>query len=354
VPLRVSAPRPQLSPPPPLAQPIAEDESAADRPLVLVVEDDDGARELLRSYLSGAGYRVAAVADGPSGLQQARALRPAAILLDVLLPGLDGFAITRRLKAEARTATIPVVLVTGLHERADRLRGLEAGADEFLTKPVDRVELLARVRSLLRLKRLRDAREARAVVQATYLATVKVLAGAIEMRDPSATGHAERVAALAVSIGRELGWDAYQLAALELGATLHDVGKIAVAEHVLRKPGPLDPTEWEQVRRHPERGARLLEAIPSLRAPVSCVLRHQEQYDGQGYPDGLIGEAIPPEARVVAVADTFAAMTSERPYRKALRPEAAMAEIERAAGTQFDPEIVAAFRRVMQSGGLGL
>jgi putative two-component system response regulator len=301
-----------------------------------------------------AGYRVAAVADGPRGLQQARALRPAAILLDVLLPGLDGFAITRRLKAEARTATIPIVLVTGLHERADRLQGLEAGADEFLTKPVDRVELLARVRSLLRLKRLRDAREARSVVQATYLATVKVLAGAIEMRDPSASGHAERVATLAVGIGRELGWDADQLAALELGATLHDVGKIAVAEHVLQKPGPLDPTEWEEVRRHPERGARLLEAIPFLQSPLTCVLRHQERYDGRGYPDGLIGDAIPPEARVVAVADTFAAITSDRPYRKALRPEAAMAEIERGAGTQFDPEVVAAFLRAMQAGGLGL
>jgi len=353
IPLRV-VPLAQPASPSPVVDRPAEEETAADNPLLLVVEDDDGARDLLRSYLAGAGYRVAAVADGPSGLQQARALRPAAILLDVLLPGLDGFAITRRLKADARTATIPIVLVTGLRERADRLQGLEAGADEFLTKPVDRVELLARVRSLLRLKRLRDEREARAVVQATYLATVKVLASAIETRDPAAAGHAERVAALAVAIGRELGWDADQLAALELGATLHDVGKIAVAEHVLRKPGPLDPTEWEQVRRHPERGARLLEAVPFLQAPLSCVLHHQERYDGQGYPDGLAGEAIPPEARVVAVADTFAAMTTERSYRKALLPAAAVAEIERGAGTQFDPEVVAAFLRAVQSGGLGL
>jgi response regulator RpfG family c-di-GMP phosphodiesterase/anti-sigma regulatory factor (Ser/Thr protein kinase) len=348
LPLRVAAPR-QLVIPPPLVEPAAEDAAAADQPLLLVVEDDACARDLLRSYLSTAGYRVAAVADGTSGLQQARALRPAAILLDVMLPGLDGFAITRRLKAEARTATIPIVLVTGLSERADRLRGLEAGADEFLTKPVDRVELLARVRSLLRLKRLRDEREARSVVQATYLATLKVLAGAIETRDPSASGHAERVAALAVAIGRELGWDADQLAALELGATLHDVGKITVAEHVLRKPGPLDDAEWEQVRRHPERGARLLEGVPVLEQSLDCVLHHQERYDGGGYPNGLAGDAIPLEARVVAVADTFATMTSDRPYRKALRPETAVAEIERGAGTQFDPTVVAAFLRAVQS-----
>jgi HD-GYP domain-containing protein (c-di-GMP phosphodiesterase class II) len=186
-------------------------------------------------------------------------------------------------------------------------------------------------------------RERRGEVQEAYLTTVKVLAAAVETRDPYTGGHVERVALYAVAIGRELGWEAERLATLEMGAALHDVGKIGIEDRVLRKPGRLDDEEWAQMRQHPRMGARLLEQVPFLGASVGCALRHHERFDGGGYPDGMLGPDIPIEARIVSVADTFDAMTSDRPYRKGLPTSEALAEIERCAGTQFDPAVVTAF-----------
>jgi HD-GYP domain-containing protein (c-di-GMP phosphodiesterase class II) len=200
------------------------------------------------------------------------------------------------------------------------------------------------------LRRAFEAERARRdEVQAAYLTTVKVLAAAIETRDPYTGGHVERVAAYSVAIGRALGWEGERLATLEMGAALHDVGKIGIEDSILRKPGRLDDDEWAQMRQHPEMGARLLEQVPFLIASVGCALRHHERYDGEGYPDGMLGDDIPIEARVVAVADTFDAMTSDRPYRAGLPASVALAEIERCAGTQFDPEVVAAFLRAVQA-----
>jgi HD-GYP domain-containing protein (c-di-GMP phosphodiesterase class II) len=196
-------------------------------------------------------------------------------------------------------------------------------------------------------------RARRAELQAAYLGTVRVLAAAIETRDPYTGGHVERVAAYAVAIGRELGWEIGRLETLELGALLHDVGKIGVEDRVLRKPGKLEPDELAQMRRHPELGARMLQDVPFLGIVViGCALRHHERPDGLGYPDGLLGEAIPIEARIVAVADTVDAITSDRPYRKARPLTVAVAEIEQHRGTQFDPEVVAAFMRAVGTGAI--
>jgi HD-GYP domain-containing protein (c-di-GMP phosphodiesterase class II) len=195
-------------------------------------------------------------------------------------------------------------------------------------------------------------RARRAELRESYRATVRVLAAAIETRDPYTGGHVERVAEFAVTIGRELGWDADRLDDLELGALLHDVGKIGVEDRILRKPGRLEPEEWEQMRRHAEMGARLLQGVPFLHTSIPCALRHHERYDGEGYPDRLAGDDIPVEARVVAVADTFDAMTSDRPYRQGLPVDVALAELDRCAGTQFDPSIVAAFVRAVRAGAI--
>jgi len=197
-------------------------------------------------------------------------------------------------------------------------------------------------------------RQRRAEVQAAYRATVRVLAAAIETRDPYTGGHVERVSTFAVAIGRQFGWSDDQLDVLELGALLHDVGKLGVEDRVLRKPGPLDDAEWEQMRQHPALGAALLRAVPFLHGSVDCALRHHERYDGKGYPDGLAGAEIPLEARIVAVADAFDAMTSDRPYRKGLAVAVALAELERHAGTQFDPSVVAAFLEVVRTGAVTL
>jgi len=327
---------------------------------VLIVDDSQMNRTLLSAYLASLPCRVRQAVDGESALAAVRAEPPDLILLDVMMPPPDGFAVTERLKAAPDTATIPIVLVTTLNAREDRLRGLEAGADDFLTKPVDRSELQARVRTHLRLKRLREERESQARAQSVYVAVVKVLAAAIEARDPYTGGHVERVAAHSVAIGRELGWDAERLLLLELGAMLHDVGKIGVDDRVLRKTGSLDPAEQAHMSEHPLIGARLLQQLPFtpeqrlLDVVLSCALHHQERYDGQGYPGGLAGENIPFEARTVAVADAFDAMTTTRPYRTALPINAAVAEIEREAGQQIDPTVVAACLRAVRAGAIAV
>jgi HD-GYP domain-containing protein (c-di-GMP phosphodiesterase class II) len=176
------------------------------------------------------------------------------------------------------------------------------------------------------------------------------LARAIEARDPYSSGHAARVTALAEVIGARLGWDDEQVEVLRIGAALHDIGKLAVSDAVLRKPGPLSDGELDEVRSHPEEGARMLGLIGTLRVAVPCVLHHHERWDGHGYPTGAAGTAIPPEARVLAVADAYDAMTSDRPYRTALSPGKAIAELERCSGAQFDPEVVDVFVTAWRQG----
>jgi HD-GYP domain-containing protein (c-di-GMP phosphodiesterase class II) len=182
------------------------------------------------------------------------------------------------------------------------------------------------------------------------MATLIDLARAIEARDPYSSGHAARVTALAEVIGARLGWDDDQIDVLRIGAALHDIGKLAVSDSVLRKPGPLNESELVEVRSHPEEGARMIGLVRSLRAAVPAVLHHHERWDGLGYPTGYAAEAIPAEARVLAVADAFDAMTSDRPYRLALTPRAAIAELERCAGAQFDPDVVAVFAEAWRQG----
>lgn len=197
-----------------------------------------------------------------------------------------------------------------------------------------------------------DERARRHELQEAYVATVRVLAAAIETRDPYTGGHIERVASYSVAIGRELHWSAEQLYILELGALLHDVGKIGTADHILLKAGRLTTEEWQRMREHPATGARMLQHVPFLKPSLGCVLYHHERLDGQGYPHGLAGDAIPVEARVVTVADAFDAMTTHRPYRRALTVEAALEELRRCTGSQFDPQVVAAFQRAAASGAI--
>ena len=316
---------------------ILEPHSSADsRPLVLVVEDDVTNRVLLERLLQREGYRTQAVGDGEAAMLAVGEHAPDLILLDIGLPRVDGYEVTRRLRANARTLTVPIILLTGRTGLEDVVEGLDAGADDFLSKPFRQPELLARMRSALRLRQALERMD-------TAYAAVAALANAVEAKDPTTEHHCQRLANLAARLGAQAGLDGADLEAVAYGALLHDVGKIGVPESILTKPGPLNASEWDIMRTHPEIGARICEPLAAAGAFSPIVRHHHERWDGRGYPDGLKGEAIPLGARIVGLVDAFDAMTHDRPYRRAQPVEHAISELWREAGFQFDRALVPLF-----------
>ena len=305
-------------------------------PTVLVVEDDPSNRALLVHLLRTEGYAIHAVADGEAGLAAVATDRPDLILLDVGLPGVDGYELTRQLRLDPRHATLPILLLTGRTAVQDVVTGLDAGADDFIAKPFAQAELIARIRSALRLRRALVGMEAAHAV-------VTALANAVAAKDAQTERHCERLALTAARLGSRLGLPTADLDAVTYGALLHDVGKIGVPDGVLTKPGPLSDEEWLLVRRHPEIGARICAPLESFAAFGPIIRHHHERWDGGGYPDGLRGEATSLGARIVGIVDAFDAMTHHRPYRRALTLTQALEEIRRGAGTQFDPGLALVF-----------
>ena len=287
------------------------------RSRVLVADDTESVRSLFRRLLTADGHEVISAADGAAALEAVRRHRPDVVLLDVAMPLVDGLEVCRRLKADPATRLTPVVLVTGQTGLDDRIKGIEAGADEFLSKPVHPHELRARVRSLSRVKHLIDALDS---AESAFMS----LALTIEARDPHTNGHCERLARHAVRLGRALGLSDDELDALHRGGYLHDVGKVGVPDAVLLKPGPLTSAELELMRRHPEIGDTLCAPLQSLRSVRPIILCHHERLDGSGYPEGLRGDDVPLLAQIVGIVDVYDALTSQRPYRAALRPEDAV------------------------------
>ena len=307
-----------------------------DRPLVLVVEDDPANRSLLERILEREGYRTTTAGDGEAALLAVGEHAPDLILLDIGLPRMDGYEVTRRLRSHLRTLTVPIILLTGRSGLEDVVEGLDAGADDFLSKPFRSPELLARIRSALRL------RQALLRMDAAHTA-VAALANAVEAKDPSTERHCQRLANLAARLGAQAGLDGIELEAVAYGALLHDVGKIGVPEAILTKPSPLDVDEWELMRRHPEIGERICLPLNSAGMFAPIVRHHHERWDGRGYPDGLRGEAIPLGARIVGIVDSFDAMTHDRPYRRAMPIALAVNELWRESGGQFDRALVPLF-----------
>jgi putative two-component system response regulator len=283
---------------------------------VLIADDMPTVLALFEKLLLGDGYEVVTASDGVAALAAAYRERPDVIILDVAMPGMDGLEVCRRLKADPDIRLTPVVLITGLSEVADRIRGIEAGADEFLTKPVHPHELRARVTSLTRMKTLIDELDS---AEAAFM----TLALTIEARDPNTNGHCERLAERAVLLGRALGLPPEDLSALRRGGFLHDVGKIGVPDSVLLKPGPLTTEEFTAMKAHPAIGDALCAPLRSLRQARPIILSHHERLDGSGYPHGLRGDQVPLLAHLVGIVDVHDALTSRRPYRKALRDDVA-------------------------------
>lgn len=315
---------------------------------VVVADDVQANVDLLTGLLVRDGYTVHAALDGGAALELVEREKPDLVLSDVLMPVLNGFDLCRRLKGNQLTRLIPVVLVTSLAEREDRIQGIEAGADDFLTKPVDALELQARVRSLVRLKRFTDDLDSAESV-------IVSLALTVEARDAYTKGHCDRMAAYAAAFGAHLGLSDEEVEALRRGGYLHDVGKIGVPDAVLAKPGRLTVDEFEVMRRHPVIGDTLCGELRLLRLVRPIVRHHHERLDGSGYPDGLTGSAIPLLAQITAIVDIFDALTTDRVYRSKVTPNAACLELESEARRRLhDPELVREFVSFYRGGPTGL
>jgi putative two-component system response regulator len=298
--------------------------SASTHATVLVVEDDASNRALLVRLLSLEGHAVHTAVDGESALAAIERHSPDIILLDVRLPGLDGFEVCRRVKQAPATRLTPVVMITGLQAREHRIEGINAGADDFLAKPFSIEELHARVRSLLRLKRYTDDLESAEAV-------ILSLALTVEARDAYTEGHCQRLGSYATALGEDLSLANDDLAALYRGAYLHDVGKISIPDAVLQKPAKLTDAEFDVMKHHTVVGERLCGNLRSLGPVRSIVRHHHERLDGTGYPDRLRGDEVPLLAQIVGIVDVYDAITTTRPYRAALSPARAYEELIRDA-----------------------
>ena len=314
--------------------------SAASAGTILVVDDLEASVRLLERLLVRDGHRVLIARDGAEAIAQVERQPPDVILMDVVMPTLDGFETCRRLKENPSTRLVPIVLLTAMQESGGRVRGLEAGADDFLRKPVDPAELSARVRSLVRLRRYTDELD-------TAESVILSLALTIEARDATTDGHCQRLAHYAVDLGREAGLAEDELAALAKGGFLHDIGKVGIPDAILLKPAPLTPVEFAVMKRHTEIGDRLCGQLRSLRRVRPIVRHHHELLDGSGYPDGLRGGAIPLLAQIMGVVDVFDALISSRPYKAPIGVERAFDQLTaEAAGGRRDRDLVKAFERI--------
>jgi putative two-component system response regulator len=307
---------------------------------ILIVEDNDVLRQGLEALLQAEGYAVLTAAQGHEALQQMQAVAPDLILSDISMPEMDGYAFFEHVRSRPDWVSIPFIFLTARRGREDIFAGKKLGAEDYLVKPVTRQELTTTIRSRLE----RSHQLLLAQLQQAYSSTLIMLANAIELRDQYTRGHVERVRDHALILGRQMGISQSQLEQIHYGSILHDIGKIHIPESVLKKPGPLSETEWVDMKRHPLIGAEMVKDIPYLAPAIQVIRSHHERWDGTGYPDGLAGENIPLVARIVTVADSLDAMSTSRPYQRALSADQAYEEILRNSGSLYDPAIVRAFQ----------
>jgi cyclic di-GMP phosphodiesterase len=305
-------------------------------PTVLVVDDGAANRELIEACLADVECEVRLASDGQHALRIIASAPPDLVLLDVQMPGMDGYEVCQQIKADPDLRLVPVVMITALNHTDDRVRALESGADDFMSKPVERVELVARVRSALRLKSVIDRLDSAEQV-------IFSLASAVEAKDAHTERHTRRVAEAARHIGERLGLSTSDLDTLYFGGMVHDLGKLGVDDAILRKPGPLDDDELLKMRAHPLIGAGIVKPLRSGSDLLPIIRHHHEWFDGRGYPDGLSGTDIPLLARIVAICDAYDAMVNDRPYRPRRSPDEAIKILAGGSGRQWDPLLVSLF-----------
>lgn len=314
---------------------------------VLVVDDNPTNANLLNQVLATEGHEVVIAHDGLDALEKIGDQMPDLILLDLDMPRLDGYEVCRRVKKDPASRLIPIVIITAQTAFDAKLRAWELGADDFITKPFQCLEVVARSRSLLRIKRLVDERDS---AEAVVFAFARV----VEAKSPYTHGHSERVAAYALTLAAQVQLPEGEWDTLRKGALLHDIGKISVPDSILDKPAGLTPAEFEIMKQHTVQGARIVESLRSIQDAVPMIRWHHERLDGKGYPDGLAGDAIPPLVRILAVADVYDSLSSKRPYRGALPPVQCLQILRRdAANGGLDPALVEAFCTALAAGMIG-
>ena len=334
------------------------------KPVILVVDDQPQNVELLEAYLVPQGYEIVKAANGEGALEKLSGNQIDLILSDVMMPGMDGFEVTRRIRQDDKNRLLPIILVTALRETEDRVKGIEAGCDDFLSKPVDKMELLARVRSLLKVKayndlmsnyrkelesevarRTQELQRAFERIKAASLDTIYRLSMAAEYKDEDTGAHIRRVSRYSAAVARRMGLDDSTIEAILYAAPMHDLGKIGIPDLILVKPAKLDPAEWEIMKQHTVIGAKILTGSDAefIRLGETIAQHHHEKWDGSGYPNGLKGEEIPIAARITAIADVFDALTSKRRYKEPFSVEKSLAIIREGRGSHFDPDVVDAF-----------
>lgn len=337
-----------------------------DKGKILAVDDTPASLKLLSDILMEEGYEVRSAINGEIALHSALNNPPELVLLDIRMPEMDGFEVCRQLKGHPTTRDVPVIFVSAILDTDEKVRGFELGAVDFVTKPFQREELLARVRTHLEVDRLRnhleeqveartsELRESEKMLRASLLDFVTAIATTVEMRDPYTAGHQRRVANLATAMARELQLPAEQIEGLNLAGMMHDIGKIRVPAEILSKPGRLSHLEFGLIKEHPVTGYEILKSINFPWPIAQIVLQHHERLDGSGYPHGCKNNEILFEAQIVAVADVVEAMVLHRPYRAGLGIEAALVEITRNKGIMYNPEVVDACQKLFLEQGYNL
>ncbi|MDO8578139.1 MAG: two-component system response regulator [Dehalococcoidales bacterium] len=335
-----------------------------DKPVILVVDDQTQNVELLEAYLAPQGYKIVKAASGEEALGKLSDNQIDLILLDVMMPGMDGFEVARRVRQDNIHRLLPMILVTALRETEDRVKGIEAGCDDFLSKPVDKTELLARVQSLLKVKayndlmsnyrtelesevtrRTEELRQAVEGIKTASLDTIYRLSMDSEYKDEDTGAHIKRMSRYSAAVARRIGLDENTIKTLLYAAPMHDVGKMGIPDHILVKPAKFDPVEWEIMKLHTVIGARILKGSDAEFIKLGEVIAqsHHEKWDGSGYPGGLKGKEIPNAGRITAIADVFDALTSKRPDKEPFSIDKSLAIIKDGRGSHFDPDVVDAF-----------